>query len=65
MNLQFSTICNVYGNRYQVEIDSKNKTYKVGYHLFANRGINVTKKAIKEIVKQLELQGFKELERYE
>ena len=65
MILQFSTICNVNGNRYQLEIDCQNKAYKVGSYFFTNKGITVTKKAIKEIVRQLELQGFTQLQRFE
>ena len=65
MILQLSTICDVNGNRYQLEIDTKNETYKVGGYFFSDLGINVTKKTIKEIVKQLERQGFKQIGRYE
>ena len=63
--LQFSTVCDLNGNRYQLEIDCQNKAYKVGSYFFTNKGITVTKKAIKEIVYQLDLQGFEQLTRFE
>ena len=62
MTIKFATKTNTNGWRYQLEIDTEQKQFKYGSHLFHSADVNdLKKKQLEEIVKHLIENDFKKI----
>lgn len=62
MIIRYKTKLDVNGNRYYLTIDTDRKIYKKDYNLWGNdNDIEITKKDRRQIVEQLDSEGYHEV----
>lgn len=62
MIIRYKTKLDINGNRYYLTVDTDRKTYIKDYNLWSKDGdIEITKKQRRDIITQLETEGFTEV----